>query len=94
MAARLYFDADDGVTYRVHDVTFVDGKTKLADLGDAAASARMFVPESGARRIYKFRSLDSHFITGDELARQLRQARYLPGRKGDPTIFTAGKRPE
>lgn len=35
--------------------------------------------QSGQRRLYTFRSLDSHFITDDELARQFRQAQYCRG---------------
>lgn len=94
MRSRLYFDADDSVTYRVHDTQFTKGKNIPVPLGDASAKYRVFVPKDGTRRAYQFQSKDAHGITEVELARQLRLAQYLPTQSFDTSTVSPGQRPE
>jgi hypothetical protein len=91
MSARLYFDAD-GVSYRVHDVRFADGINKRLPLGDPSANYRVFVPESGPRRMHQFKRGDDHGVREVLLARQLATAGYEhTGKKFDGSEFTPEK---
>lgn len=94
MRSRLYFDADDGVTYRVYDVQFTRRKMTPVPLGDASARYRVFVPKEGMRRAYPFQSRDHRGITEAELARQLRSAEYLAAERFDPSSISPGRRPD
>ena len=92
MAARLYFEFD-GVAYRVHDTYFTQGKQHCVPLGDAKAKTRVFVPESGAHRIYTFRKDEARGVTEAELERQLRSSGYAATEKFDTSRLTSDSRP-
>jgi hypothetical protein len=96
MPLRLYFDADDGVAYRIHDVQFSKGKQRPVPLGDPSAHFRLFVPQDRTRprRSHRFAPNASHTITDADLEQQFRQAQYLATQKFDTNRLTPGSRPE
>lgn len=94
MPARLYFDAADGISYRVHDVRFADGKTKRLPLGDQSANYRVFLAQDGVQRLHKFNRGDDHGIREDLLERQLRSAGYAQTEKAfDPRTLDSERKP-
>lgn len=77
MPVRVYIEeAGSGLLYRVYDVRFADHKRKRLPLGDPSANYRIFVAESGVRRLHHFGRGDEHGIREDELERQLHSAGY------------------
>jgi len=93
MTVRVYVESADAIAYRVYDVRFADGRTKRLPLGDASANYRVFVPESGPHRLYKFGRGDDHGIREAELERQLRSAGYAASSKFDGSELTPDRRP-
>jgi hypothetical protein len=75
MPVRLYFD-DGADSYRVYDIVFAHGRSRRVPLGDSRANYRVFVHESGRRRLYMFVKGDNHGITEPELEHQLRASQY------------------
>jgi hypothetical protein len=92
MRSRLYFE-EDGVAYRVHDVKYSARRNQRVPLGDTSANYRVFVPQDGPRRAYKFRPNEQHAVTESELAQQLRASEYLPTKSFNADELTPGKRP-
>jgi len=89
VTSRIYIDDATG-SYRVYDTTYSGGRTRRVSLGSSAAHYRVFVHESGHKRLYHFPKTDSHGITEPELERP---GRCLPrpgeeeSRPGNPVAF-------
>lgn len=91
VSSRLYVDLDAD-SYRVYDIVFTRGRSKRVPLGALNATERIFVHESGRRRIYQFAKGESHAITEPELERQLRPSGYGATSTFDANSLTPEKR--
>jgi hypothetical protein len=79
----------DGIAYRVFDTAMRDGKIIAADPPAAWATARVFRPRRGHRRLYRLKTPEDRRTDEATLHRQLRAAEYLPtmpfgGKDQDP----------
>jgi hypothetical protein len=95
MSLRLYYDAADGVQYRVHDTVLQQGKHTPVPLGDLDAQYRLFVPRERnlSRRAYRFEAIDSHPVTDSLVDAQFRHAELVSAKRR-PSKLTPGRRPE
>jgi hypothetical protein len=82
----VYFHAGDGIVYRVHDAYFSGGRHHRVPHQSARATSRAFIPERGARRLYRFRDGEARALTAELLELQLRNAEYLPTEAPDPAV--------
>ena len=68
----------DGESYRVFDATMREGKLIVADPPAAWATARVFRPVVGYRRLYPLKAPADRSIDEATLRRQLAASEYLP----------------
>lgn len=78
VADPVYFTDAAGVTYRVLDARMHDGAMVVANPPAAWATFRVFRPEQGQRRLYRFRTGEGRAPEPALLALQLERAEYLP----------------
>jgi hypothetical protein len=83
-----YFTVPDGVTYRVLDTRMREGKVYWADPPAAWATARVFRPKTGWKRLYRFTSGASRATDDESLAAQFAVAEYLGAEKFDGSSHT------
>ena len=74
----LRLTASDGTVYRVYDATVKSGVLLVTNPPGAGAAYRVFRPQEGHRRFYRFTMGESRAPTEDDLERQLRLAEYMP----------------
>ncbi len=87
--AAVYYIASTGDRWRVHDCVMHEGKLRRIGLpGAERATARVFVAESGVRKLYRRLPREIWEATPAHLDRQLTTAEYLPMGPG----FTAVER--
>jgi hypothetical protein len=82
----IYFTGPDGVVYRVLDVLMKDGTMHASNPPASWAKSRVFRPQKGLRRLYRFSRGESREPTESELQRQLATAEYLAAEKYDSAI--------
>lgn len=80
------FTDEHDIPWTVWDTSFSNHKHHRKAHGDEAASSRVFVNAAGVRRLYRFKSGESHTLDESELERQLRSAEYAhTGAPFDPS---------
>jgi hypothetical protein len=82
------FTASDGVQWTIHDVTWSRGKYHRRPHADPTATERVFVNEKGEKRAYRFKPSDSRVLEEQSLERQLRESKFLPREKDDPSVYS------
>ena len=93
MSIAVYFTCAAGTKYRVYDTSFAGGKHEQRQIGDPAATARIFVPNGGMKRSYTFKRGDSRILAEQTLEQQLRESAYLPSEPFDTSTLTPDRRP-
>jgi hypothetical protein len=74
----VYYHAEDGTVYRVLDTLFARGRHTVVATASRPSHYRIFRPNEGPRRIYKFRDLaEERTVTLELLALQLRAAEFM-----------------
>ena len=58
MPIAVYFTCAAGTRYRIYDCTFSNYKHQIRPNGDPASTYRVFVPNGGMKRAYKFKKGD------------------------------------
>lgn len=87
--AAVYFVAGTGDRWRIHDCRMVDGRLRpFPTPGAAAAQYRVFVAETGVRKVYTRTKGEIWRLTEAQLDRQLAAAEFL----GQLPDFTAADR--
>jgi hypothetical protein len=81
---RYRFHAAAGGIWRIHDyrtdadhVAGTRTRRVFPNLGSVRAAYRAFVPPKGPKRVYQFKTGESHKPDVFDLERQLRQSEYL-----------------
>jgi hypothetical protein len=67
---RIYYDAPDGTTWRVHDVAFEQGERVTLSVPGGGGDARVFVAADGAKRTYRFTKGEIRELTESRVQRQ------------------------
>jgi hypothetical protein len=80
---EVYWTDSEGIRWRIYDTTFSNRKHHISPIGDATATSRVFVQQSKQKRSYTFKPSDSRLLDNHALARQLRDAAYLPDKPFD-----------
>ena len=81
--AKVYLTVE-GERWRVYDTWLVAGKLKATTPPSTRATARVFVSESGVRKLCRFKRNESRVLSDARLAEQLRRAEYLATERFNP----------
>jgi hypothetical protein len=73
----FYVEAPSGRCWRIYDVAVAGSRREVLELGDARAIARIFVPASGSRRMYRFKPRERHELSSAYVERQWHEATTL-----------------
>ena len=87
-SARVRFTDTDGAVYTVWDTVFASGRHRRFLPPRGTASARVFVPAHGPKRLDRFARGVDRACTAEALAAQLRHAEYLPTSAFDAAAHT------
>ena len=79
----IYFTAPDGIVYRVLDVVMKDGLMHASNPPASWAKSRVFRPQQGDRRLYRFAKGENREPSRDHLLRQFELAEYLAAARPD-----------
>ena len=90
MAIAVYFTCAAGTRYRVYDCTFSNYKHQIRPVGDPAATYRVFVPNAGMKRAYKFNKGDIRILAEQTLELQLRESEYVEEERFDVAAHGRG----
>lgn len=81
--ARYFVAAPDGIRYRVYDTITQNGKPIAVKLMSRLATSRIFRPQEGHWRVYRFRAESKRTLEVMNLQSQLQQAEFLAREKFD-----------
>lgn len=84
MTEGFVYLGSDGLLYRVHDCTPVDGRTVVADPPSPQATMRLFQSTQGLRRLYRFTDTETREPTDMALHRQFAASETLPDAPSPP----------
>jgi hypothetical protein len=90
MPIAVYFTCAAGTRYRVYDCTFSNYKHQIRPIGDPAATYRIFVPNGGMRRAYKFKKGDARILAEQTLEQQLRETEFVENERFDAVAHSRG----
>ena len=74
---RVYLVTPEGERFRVLDTAFRDRRHRVVTLASAEAQYRLFRPEHGQRRAYRFRPGESRTLDVREVVRQFQASEFL-----------------
>jgi len=84
----VYFTAPDGIVYRVLDVVMKDGTMHASNPPTSWAKSRVFRPQKGLRRLYRFTKDEAREPNEVHLQRQFAVAEYLAADRPDVSSRT------
>jgi hypothetical protein len=84
----IYFTAPDGIVYRVLDVVMKDHVMHASNPPASWAKSRVFRPQKGDRRLYRFAKGETREPTEAELKRQFAVAEHLAREGPDVRLRT------